>query len=75
MEYMLLGSLISSDNILTIKDAKNKLKKLKEIEKALKSADITEEKQNEIKEYVEKGKEILNKNIENIRERRKKKKK
>lgn len=72
---MLLGSLISSDNILTIKDAKNKLKKLKEIEKALKSADITEEKQNEIKEYVEKGKEILNKNIENIRERRKKKKK
>lgn len=73
MEYMLLESLTNVENITKIKDIKGKLKKIKEIGIAIRTADVSEEKKQEIEEYVEKGKVTLNDRIEEIREQRKNK--
>jgi hypothetical protein len=64
LEYLFLASLISSDNILTIKDAKKSLKYIDSVEKALEDATISDEKKEEFRDYIEKGRNILNKDIE-----------
>ena len=64
LEYLFLASLISSDNILTAKDAKKSLKYIDSVEKALEDATISDEKKEEFRNYIEKGRNILNKDIE-----------
>ena len=64
LEYLFLASLISSDNILTTNDAKKSLKYIDSVEKALEDATISDEKKEEFRDYIEKGRNILNKDIE-----------
>lgn len=64
LEYLFLASLISSDNILTTNDAKKSLKYIDSVEKALEDATISDEKKEEFRNYIEKGRNILNKDIE-----------
>lgn len=64
MEYLFLVSLISSDNILSKEDAENSLKVIDEVEEALKTASISDKKKQEFKDYIEKGRGILNADIE-----------
>ena len=64
LEYLFLASLISSDNILTTEDAKKSLKYIDSIEKALDDATISDEKKEEFRNYIAKGRSILNKDIE-----------
>jgi len=64
LEYLFLASLISSDNIKDKKDAERSLKYIDEVEEALENASISESKKMEFKEYIKKGREILNRDIE-----------
>ena len=64
MEYLFLVSLISSDNIRDAKDAERSLAYIDEVEEALETASIGESKKMEFREYIKKGREILNADIE-----------
>ena len=68
VEYLFLVSLISSDNIRNVKDAERSLAFIDEVEEALKSASIGESKKMEFREYIKKGREILNADIERFNE-------
>ena len=68
IEYMFLVSLISSDNIREKKDAERSLKTIDEVEEALGKASISESKKMEFREYIKKGREILNADIERFNE-------
>jgi len=65
-EYQFMVSLISSDNINSIEDAKKSLDFINEVENALKTASISESKKMEFMKYIKQGKEILNADIENF---------
>jgi hypothetical protein len=64
IEYIFLVSLISSDNIRSVKDAERSLAYIDEVEEALKTASIAESKKMEFREYIKKGREILHADIE-----------
>ena len=64
VEYLFLVSLISSDNIRSVKDAERSLAYIDEVEEALEKASIGESKKMEFREYIKKGREILNADIE-----------
>jgi len=64
LEYLFLASLISSDSILSKEDAECSLKLIGEVEEALKTATISDKKKQEFRDYIEKGREILNTDIE-----------
>jgi hypothetical protein len=64
MEYLFLASLISSDNIRDAKDAERSLAYIDEVEEALEKASIGESKKMEFREYIKKGRDILNADIE-----------
>lgn len=68
LEYLFLVSLISSDNIREIKDAERSLEYIDEVEEALKTASIPESKKMEFEEYIKKGRDILNADIERFKE-------
>ena len=68
LEYMFLVSLISSDNIREKKDAERSLNFIDEVEEALEKASISESKKMEFREYIKKGREILNADIERFNE-------
>lgn len=70
-EYLFLVSLISSDNILTVEDAENGLKYIEESEKAVKGADIPNEKKEEFYTFLKKGKVILLGDIERFKKKKK----
>lgn len=67
LEYMFLGSMISSDNIRTIEDAEKSLESIENVEKALPLTVISNDKKKEFEEYIKKGKEILNADIERFK--------
>lgn len=67
LEYLFLVSLISSDNILTLEDAENRLKNIDEAEAALKEANVPEKKKKEIEKYLAKGRRILKGDIEEFK--------
>jgi len=71
MQYFYLASLISSDNILTIKDAEDGLKNIERGEKAVEGANISEERKNEFRDYFKKGREILENDIKRFKEEEK----
>lgn len=67
LEYLYLGALISSDNILTIQDAEEGLKKIEDAEKAVDESSLSAKKKIELKGYFEKAKNILNGDIERFK--------
>lgn len=71
LEYLFLASLISSDNIRSIKDAERSLEFIGEVEKALDTASIGEPKKAEFREYIRKGREILHADIERFKKEEK----
>ena len=68
VEYLFLVSLISSDNIRSVKDAERSLAYIDEVEEALEKASIGESKKMEFREYIKKGREILGADIERFNE-------
>ena len=66
-EHQFMVSLISSDNINSIKDAEKSLDFMNEVENALKTASISELKKMEFIKFINKGKEILNADIERFK--------
>jgi len=64
MENLFLVSLISSDNILTKEDAEKSLKMIDNIEKALEFTTIDDSKKYYFEEYIENGRKILKRDIE-----------
>ena len=71
LEYAMLGSLISSDNILTEVDAYGALEAIHEVETALYDANIDEDKKREIRKFLNKGKDILVADIQRFKEEKK----
>lgn len=67
LEYMFLCSMISSDNIRTIEDAEKSLESIENVEKALPLTVIPNDKKKEFEEYIKKGREILNADIERFK--------
>lgn len=63
---MFLGSLISSDNIVTKDDAIDALKGISEFENALSESDLDKTKKDELTDYILKAKEILNNDISKL---------
>ena len=72
MLYLVLVSMISSDNILTKEDAEKSLVEADEFEEATKKADIPYDKREFIMEHLKKAREILNADIERFEEEQKK---
>lgn len=66
LEYMFLGSLISSDNIITKKDATDMLNHVLDFEQALNESDLDKTKKDELANYILKAKEILNNDISKL---------
>lgn len=64
LEYLLLASLISADDIFNVKDAEKKLAYINEFEKAVDDATVPDDKKQEIKDYLIKGKDILKGDID-----------
>ena len=60
-------SLISSDTILTIEDAERSMKILKETDKAIDEADITDELKKKFKNLVKDGIKICKKDIKEFK--------
>ena len=67
LEYLYLGSLISSDNIMTIQDAEEGLKKIEGTEKAVDESSLSAKKKMELKGFLERGRNILNGDIERFK--------
>jgi len=67
LEYLYLGALISSDNILTIQDAEEGLKKIEDTEKAVDESSLSAKKKMELKGFLERGRNILNGDIERFK--------
>lgn len=65
--YLMLGSLISSDTLLTIKDCETSLKELENLNEDLKSANIEEEKKKEYQDFIDKGFEIVKRDLEEFK--------
>jgi hypothetical protein len=66
LEYMFIGSLISSDNIITKKDATDMLNHVLDFEQALNESDLDKTKKDELANYILKAKEILNNDISKL---------
>ena len=71
LEYAMLGSLISSDNILTEDDAHKALEAISDVDNALYDADIDENKKIEIRRFLNKGRGILFADMQRFREEKK----
>ena len=65
--YLLLASLISSDNIVDEESAQNRLHMVEEVEKAVPKTDFTDEMKENVMSYITKAKDILNKDISRFR--------
>lgn len=65
--YMMLGSIISADNVMTIEEAEEGLSFLCLFEQELQNSDKTQEEKDKLLEFVEKGKQILNQDIEHFK--------
>lgn len=71
LRYLFLVSLISSDNSVDEKSARNLLDKIDFIEKNLKYLNLSDKIKNEIKEHIIKGKGILQNDIKDFKKENK----
>ena len=67
--YLMLGSLISSDTLLSVKDCEKSLKELEKLNEALKEANIKEEKKKEYQDFIDRGFEIVKRDLEKFKEK------
>ena len=67
LEFMLMVSIISSDNIRTVKDVENALSTIDSLETAVETSALNNEKKEWFKEQIKKGKDILNGDIERLK--------
>lgn len=65
--YMMLGSIISADNVLTIEEAEEGLSFLTLFESELNCSDKTQEEKDKLLEFVQQGRQILNRDIEHFK--------
>ena len=61
--YLMLGSLISSDSLLSVEDCETSLEQLEKLNEDLKTANIEEEKKKEYQEFIDKGFEIVKRDL------------
>lgn len=67
IRYLLLVSLISSDNVLTIEDAEAHLARIDEVEAAVNAGDLSEKLEKEVRKYIKDGRKILKQDIERFK--------
>ena len=67
--YLMLGSLISFDTLLSVKDCEMSLKELEKLNEALKEANIEEEKKKEYQDFIDRGFEIVKRDLEKFKEK------
>jgi len=65
--YMMLVSIISADNVMTIEEAEEGLSFLCLFEQELQNSDKTQEEKDKLLEFVKQGKQILNQDIEHFK--------
>ena len=65
--YMMLVSVISADNVMTIEEAEEGLSFLSLFQQELQKSDKTQEEKDKLLEFVKKGKEILKQDIDNFK--------
>ena len=68
LKYLFLASFISSDNTTTKEEAERNLEFISSFENALGDSTISNDEKDEIRNYLKKGKEILNADIERFKE-------
>lgn len=66
--YLFLGSLISSEKLLSIKDCKNSLEQMIILDNSLKVSNIDNDKKIKYKDFIDRGIEIIKRDLENIQE-------
>lgn len=66
--YLMFGSLISSDKLLSVKDCEKSIKELERLNEALKEADIEEHKRKEYQDFIDKSFGIVNEDLKRFKE-------
>ena len=66
--YLMFGSLISSDKLLSVKDCEKSIKELELLNEALKEANIEEDKRKEYQDFIDKGFGIVNEDLKRFKE-------
>ena len=66
--YLFLGSLISSEKLLSIKDCENSLEQMIILDNSLKVSNIDNDKKIKYKDFIDRGIEIIKRDLENIQE-------
>lgn len=66
-EHFYFDILINTDNILSLKDAEEKLKRIEREEKAVENANISLNKKKEFKKFFKMGENILKDKIEKFK--------
>ena len=67
--YLMFGSLISSDKLLSVKDCEKSIKELERLNEALKEADIEEHKRKEYQDFIDKSFEIVKRDLEEFKKK------
>lgn len=65
--YLMLGPLISSDTLLSVKDCETSLIELERLNEDLKEANIEEEKRKEYQDFIDRGFEIVKRDLEKFK--------
>ena len=68
LKYLFLAALISSDNTTTKEEAERNLEFISSFENALNNSTVSNDEKEEIRNFLKKGKEILNADIERFKE-------
>ena len=68
LKYLFLTALISSDNTTTKEEAERNLEFISSFENALNDSTVSNDEKEEIRNFLKKGKEILNADIERFKE-------
>ena len=68
LKYLFLAALISSDNATTKEEAERNLEFISSFENALDDSTVSNDEKEEIRNFLKKGKEILNADIERFKE-------
>lgn len=66
--YLMFGSLISSDKLLSVKDCEKSIKELERLNEALKEANIEENKRKEYQDFIDKGFDIVNRDLKRFKD-------
>lgn len=67
--YLMLGSLISSDTLLSVKDCETSLTELERLNEALKEANIEEDKRKEYQGFIDKGFKIVKRDLKKFKKK------